>query len=464
MFSGLAKTLAISAIVINVHLFAVETPPPDAATQPVVPPPNTEASSSTAMLPQKLTLTEAKQLALRGNPDLLVTEARIQAAAARIKEADAAYMPSLDFVFDGKRQINTAAPEKGIAHKDAYGAFNTQLQGSYTLYDGLSRRHALIISEFEKQIADLNHENAQRKLLLAVATAYFQAMLERQNVIINIDDFDYNKRLQDNAEKKLRHGTGTRSDVLNFEIQAKNAEGERLLSELNFRISILALAELLGITPAQIPDNLELDAIRDYQKASQLPDYKSLCDYAFNHRPDLEAADLAIKVQSERTEAARSNYQPTISLYGTYGFNRYHDLEYRNENTGATIGLQLSWNVFNGGSTQAKVMEAVAGRLENEAAKKTLSQSILHEIARQLRTIDQAKQLADLKNETQTLAMQARDLVQKEYDIGKVTATRLNEAQNDLTNAQGAYAKAVINYWLYRQNLEATTGYILEIK
>ena len=34
----------------------------------------------------------------------------------------------------------------------------------------------------------------------------------------------------------------------------------------------------------------------------------------------------------------------------------------------------------------------------------------------------------------------------------------------DLTNAQGAYAKAVINYWLYRQNLEATTGKILEIK
>ncbi len=462
--------LACLTMFFHILLIADGAAAPAEATKQVRPEPTAESSEQTLrkgdyyhVMPKKLTLSEAKRLALRGNPDLEVTAARMRAAAARVREATASFYPSLDLTADGRRQINTSAPEKGIAHKDAYSAFSTQLQSSLPLYnDSIIRNHA--ISEIERQIATLTHENAQRKLLLSVATAYFDAMLERQNVIINIDDFNYNKRLQENAEKKLRHGTGTRSDVLNFEIQAKNADAERLLSELNYRISILVLAELLGISPEQIPDDLELDTAQDYQKATPLPDYATLCEFAFKNRPDLHAATLSIQRQDEAIAAARSNDKPVLSLYGTYGFNRYHDIEFRNENTGAAVGIQLSWNLFNGGGTRAKVQQAVESRLEEEANRKSLVQNIMHEISRQLSTINQARQLADLKNETQVLAMQARDLVQKEYDIGKVTATRLNEAQNDLTNAQGAYAKAVINYWLYRQNLEATTGKILEIK
>ena len=65
-------------------------------------------------------------------------------------------------------------------------------------------------------------------------------------------------------------------------------------------------------------------------------------------------------------------------------------------------------------------------------------------------------------DETEKLAEETRDLVRTEYNIGRVTATRLNEAQTDLTNAQAARAKAIILYWQYRENLAATTGKIME--
>ena len=91
-----------------------------------------------------------------------------------------------------------------------------------------------------------------------------------------------------------------------------------------------------------------------------------------------------------------------------------------------------------------------------------LKQDIEKQVANQHTATNEARTLADLKNETEKLAEETRDLVRTEYNIGRVTATRLNEAQTDLTNAQAARAKAIILYWQYRENLAATTGKIME--
>lgn len=419
------------------------------------------AQVADAPVPQHLSLQEAKNIALRDNPDLHASQARIQAALARINEAQAAYLPTLNLNASGARQLDFARQNKRSEKREAVSSFSVGLEASYTLFDGLARRFELTSQTLAHDIALSNHANAQRQLLLAVATAYYTALLERQNVIIAIDDQKYNKQLQENAEKKLRHGTGTRSDVLNFEIQAKMADARRIMAEINSETAILALAELLSIPPEKMPRDIQLDTVQDYLKAAPLPDFEHLCRYAYENRPDLKAATSAIEQNQAQIEQRRADWMPTLQAFGSYGFSRDHNLSFQDVNDEAQIGLRLSWNLFAGGETQARLAQATAARLEAEAARTTLRQAIASDIATQINIIQQAQRLADLKNETMQLAQRARDLVQKEYEIGRVTATRLNEAQTDLTSAKGDYIKAVINYWQYRQNLDATTAHIL---
>lgn len=421
--------------------------------------------------PKKLSLAEAKKIALQDNPDLQVTLARINQALAKIDAAQSFYLPTVDFNASGQRQIDTARQNRRTAHRDAYSSFGVSLDATWTVYEGLARKFQLMAEKLGQNIAEHNHEDAQRQLLLAVASAYYTALLERQNVIIAVDDYMYNKKLQENAEKKLRHGTGTKSDVLNFEIQAKNADADRVMSELNYHSAILALSELLYVDPSTVPanpvdcmKNLELDPVDDYLKAPAIKSFAELSEYAIENRPDLKSAKQAILMHEALASVQKGGFHPIVEAFGSYGFSRDHNLSFNSVNDEAVIGLRLSWNIFNGNRTRAQIAQEVANRMEQEANAKAIRSKILNDIASQITIIEQAKRLADLKNETQVLAKQARDLVQKEYDNGRVTATRLNEAQTDLTNAQGAYIKAVINYWLYRQNLDATTSQILDVK
>ena len=419
------------------------------------------SAAPASALPSQLSLRQAKDIALRDNPDLLVTQARIQAAAARLREARAGYLPSVSLTADATRQLDYARQNRRDAHRDAMSSFSAGIEATYTLFEGFATQLEVSAQRLALDIAQSNHADAQRQLLLAVATAYYTALLERQNVIIAVEDQKYNEQLQQNAEKKLRRGSGTRSDVLNFEIQAKMADANRILAEVNYDTAILALAELLSVPPESIPKDLALDSVQDYLKASPRPSAEQLRQYAYENRPDLQALDATIRRCQDLADQQRADYYPTLSAFGAYGFSRDHSPAFRNVNDEAQIGLRLSWNIFSGGATQARVAQANADRMEAEASRTSLRQAIASDIATQLNIIAQARRLADLKNATMLVAQRARDLVQKEYENGRVTATRLNEAQTDLTSAKGAYIKAVINYWQYRQNLDSTTAHIL---
>lgn len=454
------KKTCILLSVCTASIFAQE-----AATQEAQAPAPQATQQQAAMLPRKLSLLDAKKIALKDNPDLQKTIARLQAAYARVLQAKAAFAPSINLYADSNRTINASKGDRHGVHTDAYSRHDIGLAASYVLYNGHADTFRVIAQELGEKIAELNHTDAQRKLLLSVTTAYYDALLERQNVIIAVDDFKYNKKLQENAEKKLKHGTGTRSDVLNFQIQAQNADASRQLAERNFKVAVLALGELLGVNPSQIPADIELDEVENYLQAPDIEPYEKLLTSAIENRPDLQAANVAISQQQAVENQYRGANLPTISANANYGFSKRDNTHYfRNDYEDASIGISMNWNILDGHETRARVAEAYAQRLEYEASRQSLLQSIKHDLQNRIYTIDYAKSIAALKDETQKLAMQARDLVQKEYDTGRVTATRLNEAQTDLTSAQGDYAKAVINYWLNRENLEAATGSILKVK
>jgi len=67
-----------------------------------------------------------------------------------------------------------------------------------------------------------------------------------------------------------------------------------------------------------------------------------------------------------------------------------------------------------------------------------------------------------LQRKNAKLVMQNRDLVEKEYQAGQASLVRLNEAQRNLTQAQGRLALARVGLRQAQKNLRASTGRILE--
>ena len=390
-----------------------------------------------------------------------MTVARLQAAAAQLQQSQADYMPTLDL--DASVQRTQEVPRQnggtGRSHFTTYGA-GTSL--SWTLYDGMARKYDNMAKQLGVKIAESLHQDARRSLLLSVATAYYDTLLEVENIRIAKEDLKYNLDLQETAQKKLERGAGNRSDVLNFQIKAKGAQADLIQAEQNLKIRHYTLAQLLGYSPSEVPDGFELMQADDYSKDAALPSIASCIEYAFEHRPDIAAQQETMHRQSAMLNYYDSDNLPKLDLFADYDLTRRSSPHFTHRDDSLVFGAKIRWNVFNGNKTRAKVAEAYAGVLEQRAALDALKQEIERQVANQHTATNEARTLADLKTETEKLAEETRDLVRTEYNIGRVTATRLNEAQTDLTNAQAARVKAIILYWQYRENLAATIAKNIE--
>ena len=191
-------------------------------------------------LPKKLSLEEAKKIALQANPSLQVTVARLQAAAAQLQQAQSNYMPTLDLTASVQR-TQEVPKQNGGNGRSHFTTYNAGASFDWTLYDGMARKYDNIAKRSGMKIAESNHEDAQRSLLLSVATAYYDTLLEVENIRIAKEDLKYNIDLQDTAQKKLERGAGNRSDVLNFQIKAKGAQANLIQSEQNLKIRHVVL-------------------------------------------------------------------------------------------------------------------------------------------------------------------------------------------------------------------------------
>ncbi len=417
----------------------------------------TLVAQQSTMLPKNLSLKEAKEIALQANPTLQVATARIRAAAARLQEAQSDYYPRLDTVAGVQRTQEVARDNGGDANSH-YTTYHAGLELTWTLFDGMARKYDNLAKQLGVNIAEHDHKDAQRVLLLAVATAYFNSLLELENIRIAQEDHKYNLDLKDTAQRKLDNGYGTRSDVLNFDIRAKDAEANLLEAELAVKTSHYVLAELLGRTQNDIPEGFHLNTAQDYTQTPEVSSVEANLQYAFENRPDLIAQAEAIKQQEAMVDVYDAENLPALEFFADYGFTRRSKLKFSDKDDNLVFGVQLRWNVFNGNATRAKVAQAWAAADQERQQLNVLRQEIQRQIASQHATTLQARKLADLKAETMKLAEETRNLVRKEYNIGRVTATRLNEAQTDLVNAQGDRVKAVIRYWQSRENLAAITG------
>lgn len=423
----------------------------------IIPPDTT----STAPAKLKLTLDEAKTIALNDNPSLAVTKARIEAALAAVAQAKAAFWPKLDFAASVTRLRDMATrPDKDYDNKTLY---NIEADASWLIFDGFQRKYALLTAEYTHLSAEEADNNARRLMLQAVSSAFYSALLAQDNMDIAKEDAVYNKMLLDDAKKRQEGGIAKPSEVLNFILQVQNADVDYITAENTWRTYIVALGALLAINEDAIWENITL--ISPDSNEYQLLPFQELLDYAIQHRPDLRSINSKIQIARDGIKAAQNTWYPTINLFTTYGFERAHSAHFnKNFDRNITYGVSLSWNLFNGGKTNAQIQQARAELKSAICERDNIVISINSEIRQNILAMESSRKQLKLQEAVLATAKQIRDLVHQEYIGGTTTITRLNEAQTDVTKASSAKSAAYVLLLNSIEALRASTAQNMELK
>ncbi|MHB8809282.1 MAG: TolC family protein [Desulfobulbaceae bacterium] len=417
---------------------------------------------------QVLDLPTAQQLALAGNPSMEAALARVEQAGARVRQASAAWWPSLDVTGSGGRSTlsdsawqttQALARFGGQSFDQTTEEYMAGIQASWLLFDGFYRKFNEEQAKYGEKSAAAGREDAQRLLVAAVAEAFLNAQLAQTNVGIAAADRDFYKQQLQDAQNRFDAGAGLWGDVLNIKVQLNSAQTSFLLSGREFEAAGYGLAALLGLADAQFPKHLSLKPLAqdaDVSATAAPPD--QLIEEALARRPDVQQLMLAIKQAEAGIGKAEAEFYPKLQLAGAVNGTRQGSFRLSGDDVGNTVALNLSWNLFAGGVDKARRFEAEQVRREASATLVNLRNQVAAEVRQDIALLEAAREQVILQRESVKLVAENRDMARSEYEAGQASLVRLNEAQRDLSTTHGRLAQAQVAWERARERLLAATG------
>jgi len=412
---------------------------------------------------QELDLDKAVAITLAQNPSLAAAQDRVLQAAQAVKQVQSGYWPQLDANAGGS-WVDMAESNVLPNVTDPQHYYNVGLNASWLLFNGFARKFSLAAARYGEQSTVQAHADARRQIISAVVVAYQSAQLAEENIAIAKADAEFNNRQLTEARLRYDVGAGALSDVLNFQVRSNVAQTQIILYEYDYQKALNGLAVLLGAPEGRLPGHIRLAEFGTTTAVElESPDSEALIQTALDQRSDIQQLESSIGATEATVKAAKGDYYPSLVLTGGVEGRRPEDLGFEGDDFGSSIALGLSWKLFTGGLTRARVGENQARLSELQNSLLSARNSVAQEIQSIVALIRSAQLQVALQETSTKLVQQQRDLVEKEYKSGVGSLVRLNEAQKELTVAQGRLVLARVALRQAWYSLQAATGYILEM-
>jgi outer membrane protein TolC len=420
-----------------------------------------------------LDLETAQRIAIASSPTLAAAAERVNQAAERIRQAQAAYWPTFDAKGSVSRvdlsdnaeqsqqdQLQLLAPNASIDNPEDY--YRANLVASWTVFDGFRRHFSNALARYGQDASQAALTESRRLLLSSVADSYYLAQLASENIAITEADEAFNQRQLEEARARYQVGTGSLSDILNFEVQVNAARSQRNSFQREYQIALVGLATLMAIPDASLPPGVELAGLQEEVEKDLLPpEPAGNLDYALLHRPDIQQTEWLLRQREANIGIARSSFYPSLQLAGSVDGERANSGRLEGDDFGNTVGLYLTYRLYSGGDRRARLAEAKYQQKEAEENLRASKLSVASDVQQAITNVITAQNELELQRKNAKLVMENRDLVEKEYQAGQASLVRLNEAQRNLTQAQGRLALARVGLRQAQKNLNASTGRIL---
>jgi outer membrane protein len=433
----------------------------------------------------ELTIDAARALAVRTNPDIHAAQARFEQALARVSEARSRYYPNLVATHTSTRTFEVPANRNRLANAasslqgsstfptdlnsppavlalinairrpffreggdgdtNSFSEHATSLTSSWLLFDGFVREAQLMATKYLHRASTYALLDAQRLLVRSVDAAYYQVQLAREQIRIAIAAEEFSREQFVETGKLQSAGRASVADVDNFRVRMLAAQAELAGARGLHESGRVILAELMGIEGAHLPANIELSPLAEESEAElAAPAVEDFMAEATANRPDLRQLEELVRSEEEHVRAAYGLYQPVILMTGSWGFNRTSNLRYEVDDQSSAAGLEVRWELFNGGAREALIRVAESVQAESCAVLARQRLSVESEVRRAVIDVQNSQEQIHLQRENLATAHENRRIVQAGYQGGKEPLTRLNEAQRDYITSDANLALARI--------------------
>lgn len=374
------------------------------------------------------TLREAMVRAYQSNPAITGQRAAQRATDENVPIARASGLPSLQS--NGQIIDNIVVANNNFLNPERVGT--GQLQLSVPLYQGGAVKNAVRAAETRVDAGRAQLRGVEANLFTNVVAAYMNVIRDEAIVNLNtrnVNVLDTNLRA---SRDRFQVGDLTRTDVAQSEARLAQARAQLQSAQANLISSRENYVNIVGVAPVGLEQPPALPTL----PASP----NQAVAVALDQNPQLIAARRSADATRYDINVARANRLPRLSAVssGNY-FNYLGSLNVPNvpaSGVNATVGVQMSMPLFQGGRPAAQVRQAEALRgqaLENATGTE-------RQVVAQVRSAYAVWQSSQEVIASAESAVRANSLslegVRAENSVGTRTVLDILNAEQELLNSQ----------------------------
>jgi outer membrane protein len=311
-------------------------------------------------------LLEIYRMAQANDPTFEAARYGFDAAQQKIPQARAGLFPTIALNGNDNRTV-AASKYTGTPEIDQnVKAWTWTLQLTQPL---LRPQNISAYRESESLVeqARAQYSQAEQDLILRVTQAYFDVLVAQESIEVADSQVQATGEQLTLAQRGFGSGTNAITDVHEAKSRSDLARAQRIAAQNDLESKQAELEKLLG-QPSHTLAALQPEVV---VPKPQPDDARAWADQARVNNPAVLAPYAAVKAAEAEVDKNRAAYSPTLDLVASYGAN-YSSANlsiptpYETRAKLNIVGVQLTVPIFEGGTTNSRVTEAIANK--NKAA------------------------------------------------------------------------------------------------
>jgi len=373
--------------------------------------------------------------ALINNKDVRIAAARVEEFAARVDITRSGFYPQVGY--DGAAGRNRSPLETAGGGSRINDSYLAELNVGWEL-DVWGRIRRATEAARAQLLAE---EEVRRTVILtlvsSVAGSYINLRNLDRQLEIAIRTRESRAESVDLFQTKYEGGVVSALEVAQVRSEYEQAAVRVPALERQIALQENALSILLGHNPGAIPRGKTIDDLMLPQVPEGLP------SELLARRPDIQRAEQDLIAANAQIGVARSQYFPTISLSGLFGYasSELSDL-LKSSSEIWGIGADALGPIFTGGrissqvrATEAVQRQALVGYAQTvQAAFQEVDDALISNIKRREELVAQGRQVAALEDYAR--------YAQIRYDEGQVSYIEVLDSQRRLFDSELLYTQS----------------------
>ncbi|MCG8526427.1 MAG: TolC family protein, partial [Opitutales bacterium] len=312
---------------------------------------------------------------------------------------------------------------------------------SLPLYTGGQRSAQLNSAKSQSRSAAHFQEATRQNITFAVVRSWHEIIKAKKQLIAQEASQNAIQRNLKNAGIQYGTGKSLRTEVLNLEVQAAQANEKLVQAKLALDLAKLALFNLMG--EEKIPEGFDI-----IESAGSVPENIQVEKLTAKTRPEESAAEQLLKAAQQQLQSTKGNSRPNIAAFASYEYHKGFEVD--GDGNYWTAGLSLNYPLYDGANNRSKESIARAALRKAQENYRKVKLAVAHE----RKSTDMAYQNAiDSLSVTQKVVTQAEEsatINRNRFKNGVILSSELIDVETRLTEARMLRAVSEARYQIAR--------------